>query len=50
MLRHKTIHFVEAPALFPPTVEVNQQELAMYQQQLEAANKVTLPEDDEEEL
>jgi len=47
---NKHICFVEAPALFPPTVQVDHQELAMYQQQLDQANKVTLPEDDDDEL
>lgn len=47
---NKHICFVEAPALFPPVAQVNEEELQMYQQQLDAANKVTLPEDDEDEL
>jgi GTP-binding nuclear protein Ran len=46
----KNIHFVAAPALFPPTVAVDEQQMQMYNQQLEAAKAVQLPDDDEDEL
>jgi len=41
------VEFVNATALQPPEVVVDHKRLAEYESQLEAANKVALPEDDD---
>jgi GTP-binding nuclear protein Ran len=42
--------FVEAPAVLPPEVKVDVQQMRMYESQLEAARKVRLPDDDVDDL
>ena len=41
-------NFVEAPALAPPEVQVDQAQVAIWQQALDEANQVLLPDDDED--
>lgn len=41
------LKFVDAPALAPPEVQIDQQQLKIYQQQLEEASAVPLPDDDD---
>lgn len=43
-----TCHFVEAPTLLPPEVKLDVDQARLYEQQLEQANNVPLPDDDEE--
>jgi len=43
-----TCHFVEAPALTPPEVQVDQAQLEQWSNELDAASKVFLPDDDED--
>jgi len=42
------LQFVEAPALLPPEVQVDQQQVQQWQQELQEANQVPLPEDDDD--
>jgi GTP-binding nuclear protein Ran len=42
--------FVEAPALLPPEANVDPDQIRIYQQELEQAIKVALPDDGDEEL
>ena len=42
------LHFVEAPALAPPEVTVDPQQISQWNAELEQANKVYLPDDDED--
>jgi len=41
-------HFVEAPALAPPEVQIDANQVAQWNQELQAANSVPLPDEDEE--
>lgn len=43
------IHFVEAPALAPPEAEIDMAQMARYQQELENAAAVPLPEGDDDD-
>jgi len=42
--------FVEAPALAPPEVQIDQQQVQQWDRELEDANKVALPDDLEDDL
>eukprot|EP00468_Gymnochlora_sp_CCMP2014_P005884 CAMPEP_0167755222 /NCGR_PEP_ID=MMETSP0110_2-20121227/8703_1 /TAXON_ID=629695 /ORGANISM="Gymnochlora sp., Strain CCMP2014" /LENGTH=215 /DNA_ID=CAMNT_0007641183 /DNA_START=908 /DNA_END=1555 /DNA_ORIENTATION=- len=42
--------FAEAPALLPPEVKLDMQQQAKYQQDLENANKIAVPDDDLDDL
>jgi GTP-binding nuclear protein Ran len=42
------VNFTDQPALLPPEVVINQEQIAMYQQQLDQAANVPLPDDDED--
>ena len=41
-------NFVEAPALAPAEVRIDEQQVANWQEELNAANTVLLPDDDED--
>lgn len=43
-----TAHFVEAPALLPPEVQIDEKQAQQWQAELEQANQVLLPDDDED--
>jgi GTP-binding nuclear protein Ran len=43
-------HFVEAPALLPPEVQIDHKQMQLYQQQIEQANQTLLPDDDDADL
>jgi GTP-binding nuclear protein Ran len=41
-------HFVEAPALAPPEVQLDQSQMQRYDEQLKAANQQALPDEDDD--
>ena len=43
-----SLTFVEAPALKPPEVQINEEDMARYEQELAAAAAAPLPEDDDD--
>jgi len=43
-------HFVEAPALAPPEINMDKQLMAENEAALEAANKTLVPDDNDEDL
>jgi len=44
------LQFVESPALAPPEVAIDEAMMAQYSQQLEEANQVALPDEDDADL
>jgi hypothetical protein len=45
-----SIHFVHAPVLAPPEVTIDMEQMKRYEQELEAANSVPLPDDEDEDF
>jgi len=48
--RDPQLAFVEAPALQPPEIQMDQNQIAQMQQDLQAASNVVLPDDDDDDL
>ena len=48
--RDAQLAFVEAPALQPPEIQMDQQQIQQMQQDLQAASSVVLPDDDDDDL
>ena len=46
--RDQNLHFVEQVALAPPEVQIDRQQQAAYEAQLEAAGNVPLPDEDDD--
>ncbi|KAG2165180.1 hypothetical protein JADG_004919 [Aureobasidium aubasidani] len=50
LVGNQTLDFVAAPALAPPEVQVDEAVLKQYQQEMEAASNMPLPDEDDADL